>query len=136
MAKRTLQEEVIREKAMREGLDKMIEKEKAILALNTVGPNITNAELSPVIMNGGVVTKSMMEGFVAEQQSKRFQAEQEESIRRKWLDDTQNMRVVALNEACGVVKSMMDNNDQLSVDPKLITAYARAFADFLVEGRS
>ena len=136
MAKRTLQEEVIREKAMREGLDKMIEKEKAILALNTVGPNITNAELSPVIMNGGVFTKSMMEGFVAEQQSKRFQAEQEESIRRKWLDDTQSMRVVALNEACSVVKSMMDNSDQLSVDPKLITAYARAFADFLVEGRS
>lgn len=135
MAKRTLQEEVIREKAMREGLDKMIEKEKAILALNTVGPNITNAELSPVIMKS-TVTRQMMEGFVAEQQSKRFQAEQEESIRRKWLDDTQNMRVVALNEACGVVKSMMDNNDQLGVDPKMITAYARAFADFLVEGRS
>ncbi len=127
-------EEEVRLKALQ--LQKMIEKEKAILALNTVGPNVTNAELSPVIMKGGVVTKSMMEGFVAEQQSKRFQAEQEESIRRKWLDDTQNMRVVALNEACGVVKSMMDNSDQLSVDPKLITAYARAFADFLVEGRS
>ncbi len=90
-------EEEIRLKALQ--LQKMIEKEKAIWALNTAGPNISNEELSPAIMKGGVVTKSMMEGFVAEQQSKRFQAEQEESIRRKWLDDTQNRRVVALNEA-------------------------------------
>ena len=51
--------------------------------------------------------------------------------REAWLEKTQNMRVVALNEACALFKDA-----KLSPGPQNVLAYARAFADFLVDGKS
>ncbi len=131
MANSTLQEEVLRLKALQlqEDLDAMMEKAKA-------DGSIWDIPATPIKSQviSSKVTGVMANDFVQESLAKRIAIEEAE--KRKYLDDTQNMRVVALNEACGVVKSMMDNNDQLGVDPKMITAYARAFADFLVDGRS
>ena len=55
--------------------------------------------------------------------------------RRKWLDETQNMRVVALNEAVDLVKCLL-NNKNLVIDSRMVTSYAKAFAEFLVEGKA
>ena len=48
----------------------------------------------------------------------------------EWLEKTQHMRVVALNEACGVAKECknMDGND--------IVRMAHMFASFLIDGKS
>jgi hypothetical protein len=51
--------------------------------------------------------------------------------REAWLEKTQNMRVVALNEACALFKDL-----KLTPDSRQILAYARAFTDFLVDGKS
>jgi len=51
--------------------------------------------------------------------------------REEWLEKTQNMRVVALNEACALFKDA-----KLSPTPQNVLAYARAFTDFLVDGKS
>jgi hypothetical protein len=51
--------------------------------------------------------------------------------REAWLEKTQNMRVVALNEACALFKDA-----KLSPTPQNVLAYARAFTDFLVDGKS
>lgn len=51
--------------------------------------------------------------------------------REAWLEKTQNMRVVALNEACALFK-----DQKLSTTPQNVLAYARAFTDFLVDGKS
>ena len=59
----------------------------------------------------------------------------DEADRRKWLDETQNMRVVALNEAGDLVKCLL-NNKNLVIDSRMVTSYAKAFADFLVEGKA
>ena len=51
--------------------------------------------------------------------------------RRKWLDDTQNMRVVALNEArkyASTVTSDLSAGD--------IVEMAAVFAEFLIDGKS
>ena len=52
----------------------------------------------------------------------------------QWLDQTQNMRVVALNEACGVAKAMID--DGTGVTPEYIAKMALTFATFLTEGQA
>ncbi len=49
---------------------------------------------------------------------------------RSWLDDTQNMRVVALNEACGLAKAMGAN-----VDSQTIVRMASVFSDYLINDR-
>jgi len=139
MANSTLQEEVLRLKALQlqEDLDAMMANASTARDAGDPFEGIWDIPATPLksqVISGAKVTGVMANDFVKESQEKRIA--REEAEKRKWLDDTQNMRVVALNEACGVVKSMMENNDQIGVDPKMITAYARAFADFLVEGRS
>ena len=47
----------------------------------------------------------------------------------KWLDDTQNMRVVALNEACALAKAAGTGDSQT------IVRMASIFADYLIRGR-
>ena len=59
----------------------------------------------------------------------------DEADRRKWLDETQNMRVVALNEAVDLMKCLV-NSKNLVTDPRMVTSYAKAFAEFLVEGKA
>lgn len=51
--------------------------------------------------------------------------------REAWLEKTQSMRVVALNEACALFKDA-----KLSPTPQNVLSYARAFTDFLVDGKS
>lgn len=52
----------------------------------------------------------------------------------QWLEETQNMRVVALNEACGVAKAMIE--DSTNVTPEYIAKMALTFATFLTEGQA
>jgi hypothetical protein len=52
----------------------------------------------------------------------------------QWLDQTQNMRVVALNEACGIAKAMIEDSN--GVTPEYIAKMAHTFATFLTEGRA
>ena len=52
----------------------------------------------------------------------------------QWLEETQSMRVVALNEACGVAKAMID--DGTGVTPEYIAKMALTFATFLTEGQA
>ena len=47
----------------------------------------------------------------------------------KWLDDTQNMRVVALNEACALAKAAGNSDSQT------IVRMAAIFSDYLIKGR-
>ena len=47
----------------------------------------------------------------------------------KWLDDTQNMRVVALNEACALAKATGNGDSQT------IVRMAAIFADYLIKNR-
>jgi len=52
----------------------------------------------------------------------------------QWLDETQSMRVVALNEACGVAKAMIEDSN--GVTPEYIAKMAYTFATFLTEGKA
>lgn len=52
----------------------------------------------------------------------------------QWLEQTQNMRVVALNEACGIAKAMIEDSN--GVTPEYIAKMAHTFATFLTEGRA
>lgn len=52
----------------------------------------------------------------------------------QWLEETQSMRVVALNEACGVAKAMIE--DSSGVTPEYIAKMAHTFATFLTEGQA
>jgi hypothetical protein len=52
----------------------------------------------------------------------------------QWLEETQNMRVVALNEACGVAKAMIEDSN--NVTPEYIAKMAYTFANFLTEGKA
>jgi len=52
----------------------------------------------------------------------------------QWLEQTQNMRVVALNEACGIAKAMIE--DSSGVTPEYIAKMAHTFATFLTEGKA
>ena len=52
----------------------------------------------------------------------------------QWLEQTQNMRVVALNEACGIAKAMIEESN--GVTPAYIAQMAHTFATFLTEGRA
>ena len=52
----------------------------------------------------------------------------------QWLEETQNMRVVALNEACGIAKAMIE--DSTNVTPEYIAKMACTFANFLTEGKA
>ena len=137
MAKKKLEDELIEKKArqLRDDLDKMIAKEEAFgdwgkeeLVVLDWDDAVVETPVKPP------VTQKMMDEFVKDSQAERMA--REEAERLKWLDDTQNMRVVALNEACGLMKCMMENVDNLTIDPRLVTGWAKAFADFLVEGRS
>jgi hypothetical protein len=56
--------------------------------------------------------------------------EERVNAQQKWIDDTQNMRVVALNEACGIAKAMSDD-----ITAEEITMMAAVFAEFLIENR-
>ena len=53
---------------------------------------------------------------------------------RKYLEDTQSMRVVALNEACEIAKDSMSHGACLTTQD--ITKMARAFAVFLIDGKA
>jgi len=52
----------------------------------------------------------------------------------QWLEQTQNMRVVALNEACGIAKAMIEESN--GVTPEYIAQMAHTFAKFLIEGQA
>lgn len=53
---------------------------------------------------------------------------------QEWLEKTQHMRVVALNEACEIAKTHMGYGDAMSAQE--ITAMAHMFASFLIDGKS
>lgn len=50
------------------------------------------------------------------------------------LDETQSMRVVALNEACSLFKTFMESRENVGVDYKAIMQMAKTFANFLIDG--
>ena len=52
----------------------------------------------------------------------------------EWLEKTQHMRVVALNEACGVAKECIRHGE--SVSGTEIVRMAHMFASFLIDGKS
>ncbi len=54
--------------------------------------------------------------------------------REEWLEKTQHMRVVALNEACEIAKTHMGYGDAMAAQE--ITAMAHMFASFLIDGKS
>ena len=59
--------------------------------------------------------------------------ESADAAKRRMLDDTQNMRVVALNEACGVAKEMIAKG--AGVPYPEITRMAAHFAKYLIDGK-
>jgi hypothetical protein len=61
------------------------------------------------------------------------QRRQLEAQRRQHLDETQSMRVVALNEACSVFKTFVESQENVGVDYKVITHMAKTFAKFLID---
>ena len=137
MAKKKLEDRLLEEKArqLRDDLDKMIAKEEAFgdwgkeeLVVIDWDDAVVETPVNPH------VTKKMMDDFVQDSQAARMA--REEAERLKWLDDTQNMRVVALNEACSMYKTYLEKNSNVVPDPKTVTYTAKAFADFLVEGKS
>lgn len=52
----------------------------------------------------------------------------------EWLEKTQHMRVVALNEACGVAKEYIGHGETMSGDE--VVRMAHRFASFLIDGKS
>ena len=54
--------------------------------------------------------------------------------REEWLEKTQHMRVVALNEACEIAKTHMGYGDAMAAQE--ITNMAHMFASFLIDGKS
>lgn len=57
-----------------------------------------------------------------------------EVSREQWLERTQHMRVVALNEACGLAKVYSNTDEYMS--PKQIVEAAQMFAFFLIDGKA
>jgi hypothetical protein len=51
----------------------------------------------------------------------------------EWLEKTQSMRVVALNEACAIAKANIEGNRFMTTSEVLV--FAAAFADFLIDGK-
>jgi hypothetical protein len=51
----------------------------------------------------------------------------------EWLEKTQSMRVVALNEACALAKANIEGNRFMTTIEVLVIA--AAFADFLIDGK-
>ncbi len=66
-----------------------------------------------------------------EQLSREKQAAEAQHLKQKWLEETQSMRVVALNEACGIAKALGGN-----VNASDVTRMAGVFAEFLIEARA
>jgi hypothetical protein len=56
------------------------------------------------------------------------------SSREKWLEDTQHMRVVALNEACEIAKAHISCGESMAATE--ITSMASLFAKFLVNNEA
>jgi len=54
--------------------------------------------------------------------------------KKQYLEDTQSMRVVALNEACEIAKDSMSHGAHMTAQD--ITKMARAFAVFLIDGKA
>lgn len=54
---------------------------------------------------------------------------------REWLDQTQPMRVVALDEATKYVTAVIESRPSATVDHRDILNAAQAFAKFLNEGK-
>ena len=57
----------------------------------------------------------------------------QDAHREDWLEKTQHMRVVALNEACSLAKATLDSGRFVGHDEVL--HLAGLFADFLVDGK-
>jgi hypothetical protein len=51
----------------------------------------------------------------------------------EWLEKTQSMRVVALNEACAIAKANIEGKRFMTTSEVLV--FAAAFADFLIDGK-
>lgn len=58
----------------------------------------------------------------------------EDLAHREWLDDTQNMRVVALNEACGLMKIIVGQQSWSTDLGQTTAGMAKIFARFLIDG--
>lgn len=54
---------------------------------------------------------------------------------REWLDQTQPMRVVALDEATKFITAVIESRPSATVDHRDILNAAQAFAKFLNEGK-
>lgn len=54
---------------------------------------------------------------------------------REWLDQTQPMRVVALDEATKFITAVIESRPSVTVDHRDILNAAQAFAKFLNEGK-
>ncbi len=54
--------------------------------------------------------------------------------REEWLEKTQHMRVVALNEACEIAKTFIGHGEPMAT--REITSMASLFAKFLVDDKA
>lgn len=88
------------------------------------GPYITDSRVTKAsgIISGGTLTIS------PQTDTAMMKAQQE------WLEKTQHMRVVGLNEACGVAKEYSNTDEYMS--PKQIVEMAHMFSSFLIDGKS
>lgn len=111
-------------------MSKMYEQAKerldAVKVVNVIGgPDIRRIDATDIFtqstsINGSIVTQHV-----------KFQAELEKE-KEQFLKDTESMRVVALNEACGIAKANVGTPEEMSA--KDIVGMAKAFADFLIKG--
>jgi hypothetical protein len=57
-----------------------------------------------------------------------------DASREQWLEKTQHMRVVALNEACEIAKTFIGHGEPMAT--REITSMASLFAKFLVDDKA
>ena len=80
-----------------------------------------------IMRQSPVITDGVITGVGADWHD--LTGEKRDIDHEKWLDDTQNMRVVALNEACALAKAAGTGDSQT------IVRMASIFADYLIRGR-
>jgi len=86
---------------------------KARYNINTTGPSTT---IPTGAITGGILGASV------------------DASREQWLEKTQHMRVVALNEACEIAKTFIGYGEPMAT--REITSMASLFAKFLVDNEA
>jgi hypothetical protein len=90
------------------------------IADDSIRKSFADASGSSKVIAAPQVTKVVPDPGVAEKEA--------------WLEKTQHMRVVALNEACDVAKTFIEHGK--SPAARDITGIAALFAEFLVSGKA